>query len=582
MSIIEPKWWKHGTVYQVYPASYKDSNGDGIGDIPGIISTLGYLKDLGIDILYVCPIYDSPQYDMGYDISNYEDIYPPYGTLQDAENLIQECHIRGMKIIFDLVINHTSSEHAWFKESRSSVNSPKRDWYIWRPPKHNENGDREPPNNWRSHFGGSAWEWDESTQEYYLHLFAPQQPDLNWENPVCRSAIYASAITFWLDRGIDGFRVDTANMYSKATGLPDAPILEPDQEFQFDTRMWCNGPHIHEYLRELNSEALAGHDVFTVGELPHTPNKADVLEYIHSSDPQLSMVFQFDIVDLGHGKTSKFDLQPFTISDFKSCLNNVQTLILGDAEAWTTTFLENHDQARSISRFASASPENRVKSGKLIAMLLATLTGTLFIYQGQEIGMLNVDDSWGPEDFRDIETVNYLDRLPKDDPEALKEAMDAVRKVGRDNGRTPMQWDSTSQAGFTTGTPWIKVIDNYTEINVANEQASPDTVYSFWKDMLRLRSQHKTTMVYGDFSLLASDDDMVFYVKIDREKNKVVVGLNFSDQKKRVIVPHGYPSELKWEILAKNGTAQIGVLGPWEGKVWGLPSGPRGLDDEME
>jgi oligo-1,6-glucosidase len=292
MTITERrKWWKEGVVYQIYPASYKDSNGDGIGDIPGIISKLDYIQSVGVDIVWICPMYGSPQVDMGYDISDYEAVYPPYGTIQDMELLIAETHRRGMRIILDLVINHTSDQHKWFQESRSSKTNPKRDWYIWRPARY-VNGVRKPPNNWRGNFGGSVWQWDEQSQEYYLHLFCPEQPDLNWENEETRRAIYKSAMIFWLDKGVDGFRVDTVNMYSKGTVMADAPVTDPNNEWQFAGYQYCNGPRMHEFLREMN-EILVRYDAMTVGECPHTHDPAHVLRYVGAAQKQLNMVFQF-------------------------------------------------------------------------------------------------------------------------------------------------------------------------------------------------------------------------------------------------------------------------------------------------
>ncbi|KAL2255051.1 hypothetical protein VTK26DRAFT_4248 [Humicola hyalothermophila] len=305
VSAHEEQWWKEAVVYQIYPASFCDSNGDGIGDLPGITSKLDYIASLGADVIWICPMYDSPQVDMGYDISNYENVYGPYGTLEDMLVLIRETHARGMRIMLDLVINHTSDQHAWFKESRSSKDNRKRDWYIWRSAKYTPTGERLPPNNWRSNFGGgSVWEWDEATQEYYLHLFAKEQPDLNWENPETRKAIYASAIEFWLERGVDGFRVDTVNMYSKPPGMPDAPVVDPSTPYQPAGLVYCNGPRMHEYLGEINA-ILARYGAITVGELPCTPDTTRVLRYVSAKARQLNMVFQFDIVDLGFGTAHK-------------------------------------------------------------------------------------------------------------------------------------------------------------------------------------------------------------------------------------------------------------------------------------
>lgn len=325
----EKNWWKDGVVYQIYPASFKDSNDDGLGDIPGIISKIDYLQDLGVDIVWVSPMFESPQVDMGYDISNYEEVHRPYGTVQDMEVLIEACHSRNMRLILDLVINHTSDQHAWFKESRSSRDNPKRNWYIWKPPKYAADGTRMPPTNWRSHFSGSAWEYDEPTGEYYLHLFASCQPDLNWENPEAREAIYDSSMRFWLDKGVDGFRIDCVNMYSKGSTFPDAPIFNPKAAEQPAWMIYCNGPRMHEFMREMNEKVLDHYDAMTVGELPHTPETADVLKYISAGDKQLNMVFQFDIVDIGQGLSYKYKFQEWKLPVLKNIVTKWQTFIDG-------------------------------------------------------------------------------------------------------------------------------------------------------------------------------------------------------------------------------------------------------------
>ncbi|MCJ1410039.1 alpha-glucosidase mal12 [Ptychographa xylographoides] len=567
-------WWKDGTVYQIWPASYKDSNADGIGDIPGIISTLDYLQDLGIDIIWVSPCYASPQNDMGYDISDYENIYPPYGTVADAEALIQACHTRGMRIIFDLVVNHTSDQHAWFRESRSAKDSPKRDWYIWRPPRYNADGTRQPPNNWRAHFGGSAWEWDDGSGEYYLHLFLPSQPDLNWENPPARHAVYASAVKFWLDKGIDGFRIDTVNMYSKAPALPDAPVVDPLSDLQFAPHLFCNGPRMHEYLREMNTEVLSKYDCMTVGELPHTPEPEAVRAYISARDPMLNMVFQFDMVDLGQGTDYKFETVPYTLSTFKATLNRMQTLTKG-TDAWTTAFLENHDQARSISRLCDDSPTYRTRSGKLLALMLATLTGTLFLYQGQEIGMINIPDTWAAADFQDVEAVNYL-RLVRErssgDPHALAEAVRGIRAVGRDNARTPVHWDGSAHAGFTAGAPWMRVHDSYPALNVQQQQGDKDSVLRFWKAMLRLRKEHLDLFVHGDFTLHDPDDETTLTFSKEAAGRTALVSLNMSGARQRVRVPPGLGTAEDRILLAGNvgdgARTEPEWLEPWEGRIY--------------
>lgn len=457
--------------YQIYPASFKDSTGSGTGDLAGILSKLDYIKALGVDCIWISPFYDSPQVDLGYDISNYEDVYPPYGTVADVEKIIKGCHDRGMKIVFDLVINHTSNEHAWFKAARSSKTDPKRDWYIWRPARIDENGQRQPPNNWRGNFNGSVWTWDEETQEYYLHLFCPEQPDLNWENEETRKAIYQTAMTFWLEKGVDGFRVDTVNMYSKGS-LDDVEVVDPHDKWQPAHHVFCNGPRMHEYLREMD-QILSKYGAITIGELPATPDPAHVRRYISAADPQLSMVFQFDIVDIDIGKNQKFEIQPWPLTKFKDIVTMWQTFIEG-TDSWTTVFFENHDQPRSISRYGSDDPAHRVQAGKMMAIVACALTGTLFIYQGQEIGMTNVPESWPQSDYIDVEAINYINLIKGrhgEDEGALAKAKKGIRAVGRDNARTPMQWDDSDNSGFSTGKPWHRVNDNYPEINAKSKKA---------------------------------------------------------------------------------------------------------------
>lgn len=536
------KWWKEATVYQIYPASFQDTNGDGVGDIRGIISRLDYLRDdLGVDVIWVSPHYKSPQVDMGYDISDYEDIHDKYGTLADTEELIREVHARGMKVIFDLVINHTSSEHAWFRESRTSKTSAKRDWYIWRPAKYDAQGRRCRPNNWRSNFSKPAWTWDEQSQEYYLHLYAPEQPDLNWENEECRKAIYESAIKFWLDKGIDGFRIDTVNLYSKHPDLPDAPVVYPESESQPAMQYYANGPRMQHYLSEMN-EIFGKYDIMTVGELPYTPNQADVMAYISARNKQLNMVFNFDVVDLGQTPGARFITRPFTNRDFKRELFKWQSVIQS-TDAWTTVFLENHDQGRSVSRFGSDLPEHRVRAAKTLALILATLTGTLFLYQGQEIGMINAPRSWSAEEYKCIKSVSHLAEVQEQstgDPTALSEALAVLQRVARDHARVPMQWEGkTSNAGFTPDSvkPWMSVLESHTHINVKDQIDVKGSVLDFWKEVLRLRKAHQDIFVYGNFQELEvvnGDEDIAVFVKEGENGVKAVVVANLSMEEKRL------------------------------------------------
>lgn len=564
-------WWKEGTVYQIWPASFKDSGGDGIGDIQGIISKLPYLKDLGVDIIWLSPMYDSPQIDMGYDISNYEDVYPPYGTLADMDQLIAECHTLGIRLILDLVINHTSNLHPWFVEARHSKDSPKRDWYIWRPPRYVD-GVRKPPNNWRANVGGSPWEWDEETQEYYFHLFSAEQPDLNWDSEECRQAIYQSAVKFWLDKGVDGFRVDTVNLYSKNMEFPDVEVSDLRSEYQPAPMHFANGPRMHEFLTELDTQVLSKYDVMTVGELPHTKDPQKILMYVRPDARQLNMVFQFDTVTLGHGKPDKFDLVPYNLVDLKNSLSRQQEI--ANLGGWATSFLENHDQGRSVSRLGSKNPEFIVRSGKLLATLLITLTGTLFIYQGQEVGMRNMPDEWSIDEYKDIITLNFYNAVKsrysrgKERDAALAEAMVGVRDVARDHSRTPMQWDDSASSGFTTGKPWTRVHDNYKEINVARQSQESDSLLSFWKQAIQFRRKHADVLIHGFFEIQDLDNlSVVMYTKKTEGKTAVVV-LNFSDTPQERPSHTGLDSGLFNLELCNFGSTVDNLLAPWEARVY--------------
>ncbi|OCT46397.1 Alpha-glucosidase [Cladophialophora carrionii] len=578
MSASKPNWWKASTCYQIWPASYKDSNGDGIGDIPGIISTLPYLKDLGVETIWLSPMYDSPQKDMGYDISNYEDVYPPYGTLADMDDLIRSCHDLDMKLILDLVINHTSDQHAWFRESRKDKTNPHADWYVWRDPKIVD-GKRQPPSNWRSIFGGSAWEYCKERDQYYLHLFVKEQPDLNWELEEVRRGIYKSAIEFWLDRGIDGFRVDTCNLYSKDVTFPDAVTRLHGEEYQPAFEHFTNGPRMHEWLREQRQQVLDKYgDVLMVGELPGT-EAAQVLQYVSAEAGELSCVFDFDVVMLGtatHGGGKKHHTVRHTLPQFKDAIRKAQDLIRG-TDAWTTVFLENHDQGRSLTRFATDQPEWREKAAKMLATLMCTLTGTLFIYQGQEIGMYNHPEHWGIEELRDVDSLNAYNDVAtrhKGDPLWLKKAMKGLQLVGRDNARLPVQWDGTANAGFTTGKPWIRVHDDYEAVNVAAQQQDRGSVLNFYKKMIKLRKEYAELMVFGqDFSVWDFHDQDVFtFTKShpDRHGEQLLVFLSFSDEEQPMHYPQGLEN-VKKHLLVTNlreGEEVGKYLTPWEARVY--------------
>lgn len=573
----KPTWWKEGVVYEVYPASFKDSNNDGIGDIPGIISKLDYVRDLGVDIVWVSPHYKSPQVDMGYDISDFQDVHEPYGTLEDCDKLIEEIHNRGMKVIFDLVINHTSDQHPWFLESKSSKTNPKRDWYFWRQAKIDENGNRARPNNWRSQFTKPAWTWDEDTEEYYLHVYASGQPDLNFENEDCRRALYDNAIKFWLERGVDGFRVDTVNKYSKAPGLPDAPVAQPDEDTQFAVCHYANGPRIHEYLQEIR-DIMARYDVMTVGELPNTPDLQDVLKYISPSSGELDMVFNFDTVTIDHTPGNRFLPLPFDKSDFKYTLTKWQTLP-EQTGAWTTVFLENHDQGRSVSRFASDIPEFRATAAKMLATVLATMTGTLCIYQGQEIGMTNIPPSWSADEYQCVRSVNYYNDVRErtgNNPKALEEAKKNLQRVARDHARVPMQWDDTANAGFcdAKATPWMPALENHCNINVLDQLGRYDSILEYWRSIIQLRKRHAALFIYGTFTLIDQHPDLLMFLKTDMvTQQRALTVANLSKSDISFQTPLEFPLDVS-EVLVQNYPAgsssgsQSMILRPFEARVF--------------
>ncbi|VUC21503.1 unnamed protein product [Clonostachys rosea] len=587
-------WWKSAVIYQIYPASFCDSNGDGVGDIAGITSKLDYIASLGVDAIWISPVYDSPQVDMGYDISNYEAIYPPYGTVHSMKDLIKETHARGMRIMMDLVINHTSDQHAWFKDARSSRSSPKRDWYIWRPAKYSSNGDRLPPNNWRCSFGGgSAWEWDESTQEYYLHLWAKEQPDLNWDNEDARKAIYASAMAFWLDLGVDGFRVDTVNMYSKPNDFPDAPVADPAAPFQPAAMLYCNGPRMHEFIGEMNS-ILAQYGAITVGELLDTADVADILPYVSAEARQLDMIFQFDAVEVGWGRTHKYETTPknFTLPQFKEAIGKAQNLIMG-TDAWTTVFLENHDLSRSVSRLADDRPEFREAGAKMLALLQACLSGTQYIYQGQEIGAINASKEAYPlENYLDISSRLFMEMIKErygaSNKKELDRGFNALQHLARDHSRIPMAWNGTAkyggfseeaeQAGVDVKQPWMKPHPLAHEINVATQINDANSVLGWWRKMLQFRKQHEGVLVYGDYYCLGMDDpDTYSFIKQTQDgKGKMLVVLNFAPKEKPWSVPGsempmvdvGSSHTPKLTLTTYEGRGGSENLAPFEGRVY--------------
>ncbi|KFA73263.1 hypothetical protein S40288_08612 [Stachybotrys chartarum IBT 40288] len=579
-------WWKDAVFYQVYPASFKDSNDDGWGDLPGLISELDYLEDLGVDVIWVSPIFESPQKDMGYDVSDYQKIYAPYGTIEDVDTLVSKSHERGMKVILDLVVNHTSDEHAWFRESRSSRDNPKRNWYIWKPARYVD-GVRQPPTNWRGYFARSTWTWDEATQEYYLHLYGADQPDLNWENDEVREAIYENTMRFWLKRGVDGFRIDTVNKYSKRQDFVDVTVTDPSLPHQPAPEMWCNGPRIHEFIREMTRKALAPYNAISVGELSNTPNPSDVLPYVSAAARELDMVFEFSLIRLGTGNIlgGKYIYQPFPLSKMKALAETWQRLSEGN-DGWQTVFIENHDNGRAVSRFGDTSTlELWERSAKTLALMQATLTGSLFLYQGQEIGMTNMPTTWGIEEYKDVESRNfYAEAVDSMDEERIRATLEGIQILARDHSRLPFQWNDAPNAGFTSGraTPWMRVHDDYKIINAAQQRNDPSSVLSFYKSALRLRKRYRDVFVHGNFTLLDPKDEHVFaYVKTsaarsEKPSRNAVVVLNMSREGRLgpnlVGVLHG-----KWRMLVSTrgtdgGSVQCKagrpLLEAWEGRVY--------------
>jgi oligo-1,6-glucosidase len=514
---LTKQWWKEAVIYQIYPRSFKDSNGDGIGDIKGIISKLDYLKNLGIDVIWLSPVYQSPNDDNGYDISNYREIMDEFGNMGDWENLLVEMHKRGIKLIMDLVVNHSSDEHAWFIESRKSKDNPYRDYYFWR-----EGKDGKEPNNWESVFSGSAWEYDERTGEYYLHLFSKKQPDLNWENPKLRREVY-DMMNFWLEKGIDGFRMDVINFISKVPELPDA-IVPEGKQYAPGGDYFMNGPRIHEFLQEMNRETVSRYDVMTVGEMPGASVEEAKL-YTDENRHETNMVFQFEHVDLDSGPGGKWDLRPLKLADLRDNFTKWQKGL--EEIGWNSLYLNNHDQPRMVSRFGN-DKEYRVESAKMLATFLHTLKGTPYIYQGEELGMTNVRFDT-IDDYKDIEILNMYHEKVIENGENPEKVMESIYVKGRDNARTPIQWDDSEHAGFTTGTPWLRVNPNYKEINAEQALADSNSVFHYYRNLIQLRKQNPI-MVYGSYDLILPDHEYIYAYVRRYEGQTLLVMLNFSSE----------------------------------------------------
>lgn len=534
-------WWKEASVYQIYPASFKDSNGDGLGDIPGILEKVPYIKSLGVDAIWLSPIYASPQKDMGYDISDYRAIHEPYGSLADVERLIKELHSNQMKLLMDLVVNHTSDAHDWFKESRSSKSNPKRDWYFWRDPKFDAQGNRHEPNNWRSIFGGPAWHFDDPTGQYYLALFLPSQPDLNWESAPMRQATYAD-MRFWLDRGVDGFRIDSMNLMSKHPSLPDAKVTDPASKYQDGSEFFASGPRMHDYIREMRTEVLDQYDVMTVGELGFTKDERSVSEYVAKERHELNMVFTGDIVDMDFGSKGKYERQDFHPRRIRE-LTDLWQNAMPKFDGWNSVYLDNHDSGRSLSRYASDKPEHRAAAAKLLAIYLTTLSGTPFLLAGQEFGMANLGEEYGIEAYIDVEAGNVYRSILETrggDESTMGDVLREMQLKSRDHGRVPVQWDDSPHAGFTQpeATPWMTINKDYKEgWNAAAQAEDPESVLAFYKKVLALRKQYKDLFIYGSYAGFSEQEIGEFAVGWRRRgenREEAVVLLNFSDDEQVV------------------------------------------------
>ncbi|MCI8582329.1 MAG: alpha-glucosidase [Dorea sp.] len=535
---MEKKWWKESVVYQIYPRSFCDSNGDGIGDLNGITGRLEYLKELGIDVIWLSPVYQSPNDDNGYDISDYRKIMAEFGTMEDYDRMLSKAHELGIKIMMDLVVNHTSDEHAWFVESRKSEDNEYRDYYIWRDGKEGKE-----PNNWGSCFGGSAWKYDEGTDQYYLHLFSEKQPDLNWENPKVRESVF-DMMNWWCEKGIDGFRMDVISLISKTPGLPDGAVGKSGYG-NFAT--YCaNGPRVHEYLQEMNREVLSKYDLITVGECSGVTIE-EAKKYASSSGRELNMVFQFEHMDLDGGESFKWNHRKISLPELKKIMSKWQTELSG--KAWNSLYWCNHDQPRMLSRMGNDREEYRELSAKMLGTCLHMMQGTPYIYQGEELGMTNYPFT-SLEEFRDIESINAYQELTEKGIVSPKDMFDYISYKGRDNARTPMQWDDGPQAGFTTGSPWIPVNPNYKVINAKEQMSRETSVFHYYKKLIRLRKEREI-IVYGDYELLLPEDDKL-YVYLRRYQGETLLTIcNYTDER----LVYNVPEELqdrRGEVLISN------------------------------
>ena len=547
------KWWKEGIIYQIYPRSFFDSSGNGIGDLNGISKKLHYIKSLGVDMVWICPFYKSPNKDNGYDISDYKDISKIFGDLNTFDTLLKKMHSLGLKLIMDLVVNHTSDKHPWFKKARKSRKSKFHDYYIWK------DGEKDKkPNNWKSVFSGSAWKWNEQTKEYFLHLYTKNQPDLNWENPTVRKEVY-SIIDFWLSKGVDGIRMDVISLISKRLdfkNIPNNMIFIDVME-----KYYANGPRVHEYIKEMNKKVLSKYDIVTIGEGPGI-NLNNGLDYVNEDENELNMIFHFDHLTMDFGKEGKYDPIPFDFIKFKKIFSNWDKLF--SKRGWNSIFLGNHDFSRIVSRFGNDN-EFHEESSKLLATLLMTLRGTPSLYQGDEIGMTNVDYS-NISFYNDVETINAW-KEAIDNKKNMKKFFEAIQKQSRDNARTPMQWDNKKNAGFSKVKPWIKVNDNYKKINVKNQEKDLDSILNYYKLLIKLRKEN-STLVYGKYEDLGPMHTKIFSYKRWDENDVFIIHLNFSNCSVKI-----NSNEIKdYKLVISNYTfaKKSYNLNPWEARIYKL------------
>ena len=582
------QWWKEAVVYQVYPRSFNDANGDGIGDLKGITEKLPYLAKLGINVIWLSPVFDSPNVDNGYDISDYFAIMSDFGTMEDFDEMLETAHKHGIKILMDLVANHTSDEHPWFKESRSSKDNPYRDYYIWKDPKgFDEDGNPIPPNNWASEFGGPAWEWDEATGQFYLHIFFKEQPDLNWENEKVREDLY-SMVRWWLDKGVDGFRLDAINIISKPEGFPDDPSTDFEKHTSSIPFVISNGTMVHPWMKELTRETFSRYDVMTVGETSATsPQDAKLWAGYHTGE--LNMIFHFDHMGVDNdpnGKLGgKWSYAPYKLTELKRILNEWQTTLEGNA--WGSLYWNNHDQPRVVSRFGNDSDEFRTLSAKQLATALHFMQGTPYIYQGEELGMTNVKfDSI--EDYRDGDSIRFYEDMHVDHKRlSHEEAMQAIYIKGRDNARTPVQWDASANAGFSPEgvTPWIAVNPNYPAINAEAVLADEDSIFYHYQQLVTLRrGKLKDLMVYASFAPVDSvqvphnEDEAVYaYTRTggadgSPANESLLVVSNFTAEEQErdfAVLNEAREAGARIELVSSNYKDDAGsTLRPYEAKVY--------------